>query len=102
MLESRFNRHIKFDDYSAEELLEIYKSFCKKTEYELTPKATAKLKANFQYLIDNKDETFGNGRLSRNIFEKTIERQANRLLKLAPPFTKQVLITIEDQDIPDQ
>jgi SpoVK/Ycf46/Vps4 family AAA+-type ATPase len=101
-LESRFNRHIKFDDYSAEELLEIYKSFCKKTEYELTPKATAKLKANFQYLIDNKDETFGNGRLSRNIFEKTIERQANRLLKLAPPFTKQVLITIEDQDIPDQ
>jgi hypothetical protein len=29
--------------------------------------------------VDNKDANFGNGRFVRNVFEKTLERQANRL-----------------------
>ena len=33
----------------------------------------------FQYAVDNKDANFGNGRFVRNVFEKTLERQANRL-----------------------
>ena len=35
----------------------------------------------FKKLYDGRDEAFGNGRLSRNIFEKTYEKQANRLIK---------------------
>jgi AAA+ superfamily predicted ATPase len=98
-LKSRFNRYIEFEDYTTKELFEIYKSFCTKTDYKLTKKASAKLLKGFQQMIDNKDESFGNGRLSRNIFEKSIEKQANRLSSSTIPLTKELLSTIEAEDI---
>jgi len=99
-LKSRFNRYIEFDDYTAKELFEIYKLFCTKADYIITKKAATKLKKTFQAHIDNKDETFGNGRLARNIFEKSVERQANRLTLNKEPLTKVLLQTLEAEDIP--
>lgn len=101
-LKSRFNRYIEFEDYTAKELIEIYQSFCAKTDYKLTKKAYAKLLKLFQQMIDLKDESFGNGRLSRNIFEKSIEKQANRLSTSNIPLTKELLLTIEAEDIQKQ
>jgi SpoVK/Ycf46/Vps4 family AAA+-type ATPase len=100
-LKSRFNRYIRFDDYTVKELMAIFKTFCDKTEYKLTKEGIAKLRKTYQQLVDNKDETFGNGRLARNLFEKAIEKQANRLAASAVPITKQLLITLEAEDIPD-
>jgi AAA+ superfamily predicted ATPase len=99
-LKSRFNRYIEFDDYTAAELFEIYKLFCTKADYIITKKAATKLKKLFKEHIDNKDETFGNGRLARNIFEQSVERQANRLTLNTNPLTKLLLQTIEAEDIP--
>jgi|GEM_PF-3859663 len=101
-LKSRFNRYIEFDDYTAKELFEIYNLFCTKADYIITKKAATKLKKTFQAHIDNKDETFGNGRLARNIFEKSVERQANRLTLNKEPLTKALLQTLEAEDIPSQ
>jgi hypothetical protein len=50
-------------------------------------------------LYSNRDKTFGNGRLVRNLFEKTIEKQANRLVKLSP-VSKEMMMTILPEDIP--
>jgi stage V sporulation protein K len=99
-LKSRFNRHIEFDDYTAKELFDIYKLFCTKADYIITKKAATKLKKTFQQYIDDKDETFGNGRLARNIFEKSVEKQANRLTLSKEPLTKMLLQTLEAEDIP--
>ena len=95
---SRFNRYIHFEDYSPAELLEIYEAFCKKSDYQLTNGAKAKLLFHFEELYRNKDKTFGNGRLARNIYEKSIENQANRIAA-APRLTKKLLTTIEADDI---
>jgi AAA lid domain-containing protein len=55
--------------------------------------------AIFHVLFDARDESFGNARLARNIFERTINNQANRIISLAN-LTDEVLCTLEATDIP--
>ncbi|HEY9643522.1 MAG TPA: hypothetical protein V6C57_23740, partial [Coleofasciculaceae cyanobacterium] len=50
-------------------------------------------------LYANRDKNFGNARLVRNLFEKSIERQANRLAVLSD-FTDELLTTLIPADIP--
>jgi thiamine biosynthesis protein ThiI len=37
------------------------------------------LKEQFEYVVAHKDRNFGNARFARNVFEKSIQQQANRL-----------------------
>ena len=53
----------------------------------------------FKVLYEVKDETFGNARLARNLFEHTVNNQANRIIALAE-ITDELLSTIEVVDIP--
>lgn len=78
-LQSRFNRYIDFPDYSAEELLQIFKKNVEKFDYKLDKEALVSMSEYFQHAVENKDANFGNARFVRNIFEKTLEKQANRL-----------------------
>lgn len=96
-LKSRFNRYIHFPDYSADELMQIFLLMAKKYDYELTPDATSYLNNEIITLIANKDRHFGNARSIRNIFEKVLERQANRLSSISRPSLSQLKeITIDD------
>lgn len=78
-LSSRFNRYIEFPDYIADELFEIYKRLISKYRYVLDAEAEIVLKQRIFEAVQYKDKFFGNGRFVRNLFEKSIERQANRL-----------------------
>jgi Cdc6-like AAA superfamily ATPase len=78
-LQSRFNRYIDFPDYSAEELYQIFELNLKKFDYTISNDASAILKEYFQKKASEKDHNFGNARFVRNVFEKTLEQQANRL-----------------------
>ena len=78
-LQSRFNRYIDFPDYSAQELTDIFKMYMKKNQYTLDEDAEEYLKTRLETVVQNKDRNFGNARYVRNIFEKTIQQQANRL-----------------------
>jgi Holliday junction resolvasome RuvABC ATP-dependent DNA helicase subunit len=80
-LQSRFNRYIEFPDYSAEELYQIFEKNAKEFDYKISKDAEIPLKEYFTNKVANKDKNFGNARFVRNLFEKTIERQANRLSK---------------------
>jgi hypothetical protein len=53
----------------------------------------------FKDQVANKDANFGNGRLVRNVFEKTLERQANRLSREVN-LTTDKLSQIEIEDLP--
>jgi stage V sporulation protein K len=97
-LQSRFNRYFYFDDYKPEELLNIFEGICKQQHYKITPRGQEKLLEYFTKLYAEKNKSFGNGRLVRNIFEKTIERQANRLVKIAE-VNKEMMMTITWEDI---
>ena len=78
-LQSRFNRYIDFPDYTGAELADIFKMYMKKNQYTLADDAEDYLKEHFDYVVAHKDRNFGNARYARNVFEKTIQEQANRL-----------------------
>jgi len=62
----------------------------KKNDYEVTPDAQEKLKSLLENAVTNKDKNFGNGRFVRNLFEKILERQANRLSNIERPTLSQL------------
>ena len=80
-LQSRFNRYIEFPDYSAEELLKVFELNLKQFDYKISNEAKALLEEHFIRKVAKKERNFGNARFARNLFEKTIEKQANRLSK---------------------
>ena len=78
-LKSRFNKYIYFEDYTPEELLEIFDSMCKKSGLIATENARDLVLKHFEEKYANRNETFANGREVRNFFEKAVVNQANRL-----------------------
>jgi SpoVK/Ycf46/Vps4 family AAA+-type ATPase len=98
-LRSRFNKFVHFEDYTAEQLKRIFISFGKKADYKLSAAAEEKLMEVFNALTAHRDESFGNARLARNLFEATISRQANRIVSL-PEINEELLSTFEAEDIP--
>ena len=80
-LQSRFNRYIDFEDYSADELQKIFLSLCKHDGYSLDEAATEVAAKHFETLVENKDENFGNARTVRNFFEDVVQAQANRVAR---------------------
>lgn len=70
-LTSRFTHTFIFDDYSPEQLTEIFKFFANKEEYVLTEEAEKFLFEKFKENFNSRDETFGNARLARKIFNET-------------------------------
>jgi SpoVK/Ycf46/Vps4 family AAA+-type ATPase len=98
-LKSRFNKYFYFDDYNPNELLTIFKKICDQHHFKLAEKSEVVLFNKLTDLYLTRDQQFGNGRLMRNIFEKTIEKQANRLVKLSGISTG-MMMTIIPEDIP--
>ena len=96
-LESRFNRYLHFDDYTLDEMLEIFKMQCRKSQYTLSPDAEQDVK-DFIYDENADGVTFGNARGVRNLFEQILTAQANRLAKMES-FTKEDLMTLTRDDV---
>lgn len=99
-LKSRFNKNIMFEDYSKEELLSIFYVFCQPYQMKLSEEAERSLKAYLEWLVQNKDANFANGREMRNLFESALSNQANRLAEMAD-ITDEELNTIEAADFPE-
>ena len=78
-LKSRFNKSITFEDYSPNELLDIFELFCKLNDMRLSSDARDYLTQYLNKLSNEKSENFANGREMRNLFEKAFTNQANRL-----------------------
>lgn len=97
-LQSRFNRYIEFEDYSEDELMQIFLDNLKRYDYFITNEAKEKVRLLISKAIANKDRNFGNARWVRNIFEKTLEIQANRLAAEGN-ISNEALITITENDI---
>ena len=96
-LQSRFNRYIDFPDYSGVELTDIFKMYMKKNQYTLADDAEEFLKEQFEYAVAHKDRNFGNARFARNVFEKSIQSQANRLEGMTNLSKEQLTeLTVDD------
>ena len=100
-LESRFGKYFHFEDYTGEELMRIFQLLCKKNQYVLEPYAEEFCRDMFNALYQDRDENFGNARDVRNIFERSIANQANRVAAMEAP-TKDDLMTFLKEDIVGQ
>lgn len=99
-LKSRFNRYFHFQHFTPAELFQVFESFCKKSDFIVSVEAKEKLTDTFELLYSEKDETFGNARVVRNLFEKCVQNQANRIVKLKKINQKTLKIFLEE-DIPE-
>lgn len=81
-LQSRFSRYIEFPDYSADELFEIFKLMLDQNDCYMTPEAESLIKEHIADCVTHKDKNFGNARFVRNLVEKVLTQQANRLAGL--------------------
>lgn len=99
-LRSRFNKYLRFEDYTAPQLTAIFEEFCRKGGYVLAPEARRRIEETFSTAYDKRDARFGNARVARNHFEAAINAQANRIVKLAT-VSVEALSTIEIADVSD-
>ena len=97
-MRSRFTRYINFPDYSAEELVDMFKMRAKKNQFVLAPDLEKKLLEMMKKVTRHPDPQFGNGRFVRNLFEASVERQAMRLAN-EKNLTKEQLMTLTAADV---
>ncbi|MBT0774257.1 right-handed parallel beta-helix repeat-containing protein [Kineosporia sp. J2-2] len=95
-LASRFSRTIEFENYSDDELVTIVETMCVSHDYELAPGVADALRLHFSRVV--KDETFGNGRAARKVFEEMIDRQATRLANM-PELSSEDLPMMLPEDV---
>ncbi|MBQ6231189.1 MAG: AAA family ATPase [Eubacterium sp.] len=110
-LRSRFSKYIAFEDYSNEELLQIFKGYCQEQDYHLEQGLEIKLIDKFARLRNAEGDNFGNARTVRNYFERVISNQANRIMmggdltgadsigKVFGDFSGDMLMTITEDDL---
>ena len=99
-LKSRFNKYITFEDYSADEMFSIYKKMCQDHGYTLDDNASEYLQKVFKIICDHKPIHFSNARHVRNLFEKAIVKQADRLISIETPTNEELTnFTLEDVKI---
>jgi SpoVK/Ycf46/Vps4 family AAA+-type ATPase len=96
-LESRFNRFMFFPDYTVDEMMGIFDMRCRSSCYELAEDARPLVR---DYIAEESadQESFGNGRGVRNLFENIIVAQNNRLAK-QETVTREDLMRITADDI---
>lgn len=98
-LESRFNKHLFFEDYNPKELFEIFVSMAEESSLKLDEKSEKFLKGHFEDVYNCRGDNFSNGRYVRNLFEKVLSNQANRLVGIEELSDEDLnTLTIEDFD----
>ncbi|MCO8122271.1 AAA family ATPase [Stieleria sp. TO1_6] len=97
-LSSRVGTTMQFADYPPEALCRIFELIAKQSKYTLPTESRRRLLRGFTYLYAKRDRHFGNGRTSRNSFERSVRRLANRVASVQD-VTRELLTTLEADDI---
>ena len=78
-LRSRIAFHVKFPDYTPEELTDIFKLMAKRRGFEISSEITEHCRKIFKRVAKKKN--FGNGRFVRTLLEQAWLKQAQRIIK---------------------
>lgn len=93
-LQSRFTRHIAFQDYTANEMLQIFERNAASNNFTLDPSARETLLDCFRTYEG--DKGFGNARGVRNVFEAAVIAHANRIASISDPSDDDLTSLVED------
>lgn len=99
-LASRFSHKMHIDDYTADELSEIYIKMASKDNYKLSDEAKSRLLDVTAHIVYNKNKNFGNAREMRNLLDSTIQQLSLRVSLMSPSeVTQETYQLILPEDI---
>ena len=101
-LKSRFTQTIHFDDYTPDELTEIFLNLAAAKNFTVDETTRAAIHRQFEQLYLRRDKNFGNAREARRIFDEAVERQSQRLVKQMsdPGFQESDMFSLTKEDLP--
>ncbi len=79
-MKSRFTRYVTFPDYSADELFEIFISYCDSIGFHVGVATSKRVKEVIAVMHSGRGKDFGNARSVRTIFERATEMQSSRIV----------------------
>lgn len=97
-LQSRFNKFIYFNDYSPSELALIFARDCHELAYHVQAEDIAQIERWYEKRLQKRPASFANGRDVRNLFERALQHQADRLAE-KETITNEELLSLERDDI---
>ncbi len=100
-LPSRFTQSINFEDYTAQELCQIFCTMAKDRSFVIGQEDKVGIEQFFERLYATRKSNFGNAREVRKIFETTISNQSKRVATLMsnPLFDSQQMYEITLADV---
>jgi SpoVK/Ycf46/Vps4 family AAA+-type ATPase len=81
-LKSRLPKHLKFPDYTEEELVAIFTHLATREGLTVSPEVPARLREILREIP--RGPSFGNGRLIRNLLDEALATQSERLTPTSP------------------
>lgn len=101
-LKSRFTQTIHFEDYTADELTQIFLNMAATKKFIVADDTKAAVHRQFEQMCLRKDKNFGNAREARRVFDETVEKQSQRLITMMgnPNFHEEDMFTITVDDLP--
>lgn len=95
---SRFNHFVQFDNFSTNELYDIFAMLCKNNDYQYEDVFAHHMKEQLHQIPVKSIPNFSNGRYIRNLFEKLVTIQSNRLIQ-QKDISREELMEFTEQDI---
>ena len=101
-LKSRFTQTIHFDDYTPDELTQIFLNLAAAKNFTISDETRSAIHRQFEQLYLRRDKNFGNAREARRIFDEAVEKQSQRLVGLMsdPGFKEEDMYSITTDDLP--
>lgn len=99
-LASRFKTFVEFQDFDGQQLTDIVTAYLNNHQFDVPPDTADAISSLMSELHRTRDDSFGNARLGRNVFEAIEEHMAHRLSD-SGSMTRDTLTTVLPEDIPN-
>ena len=101
-MKSRFTQTINFEDYTSDELSQIFFNMAAARKFSMGDEVKDAVKRMFDQIYIRRDRNFGNAREARKMFNETVENQSHRLVEEMGKhtLTDADMYTIVESDLP--